>query len=72
FPSKRIRGADINANPDGLHKDIGSELDFIAGYREIKNLDTNFILGYFWPGGAFPETSNGGAFLGKIELRYSF
>jgi alginate production protein len=70
--SKRIRGADIVASPDGFDKDIGSELDFIAGYREIKNLDTKLVLGYFWPGRAFPETSNGGAFLGKMEFRYNF
>lgn len=72
YPATRISGDDLDVNPTGLSKDVGSELDFVAGYQEIKNLNTKFVLGYFWPGRAFPETASGGSFLGKFEIRYSF
>jgi alginate production protein len=72
YASDRISGDDLNTNPTGLNSDIGSELDLVAGYQEIKNINTKFVLGYFWPGRAFPETASDGAFLAKLQIRYSF
>ncbi|NOT13765.1 MAG: alginate export family protein [Methylococcaceae bacterium] len=72
YASDRISGDDLNTNPTGLNSDIGSELDLVAGYQEIKNINTKFVLGYFWPGRAFPETASDGAFLAKLQARYSF
>ena len=70
--AQRIREAEIDARPSGLSRDIGSELDFIAGYREIENIDVKFVLGYLFPGNAFPTSNRDGAFLTNLELRYNF
>ncbi|TKB66136.1 MAG: hypothetical protein E8D52_17370 [Nitrospira sp.] len=70
--STRVRGSDLDTNPTGLSKHIGSEIDFVAGYQGIPHLQTKFVLGYFIPGNAFPETARDGAFLASILLRYNF
>ncbi|MBK9306232.1 MAG: alginate export family protein [Nitrospira sp.] len=70
--STRVRGSDLSIDPTGLSKDIGHEIDFVAGYQGIPHLQTKFVLGYFSPGDAFPDTSRSGAFLASILLRYSF
>jgi alginate production protein len=67
-----ISGDNLDVNPTGLSKDLGHELDFVAGYQEIKNLNTKLVLGYYWPGRAFPETAKDGAFLAEVQVRYSF
>jgi alginate production protein len=70
--STRIRGSNFSTDPTGLNTHIGSEVDFVAGYQGIPHLQTKFILGYFFPGSAFPETARDGAFLASILLRYNF
>ena len=70
--SARIRGSALDTDPAGLSKHIGSEVDFVAGYQGIPHLQTKFILGYFFPGSAFPETARDGAFLASMLLRYNF
>lgn len=70
--STRVRGSDLSIDPTGLSKDIGHEIDFVAGYQGIPHLQTKFVLGYFAPGNAFPDTSRSGAFLASILLRYNF
>jgi alginate production protein len=70
--STRIRGSDLAVEPIGLSKHLGSELDLVIGYHEITRLYTRFIIGYFWPGSAFAETSRNGAFTASLLLRYSF
>ena len=70
--STRLRGSDFTIGPTGLSKHVGSEVDFIAGYQGIPNLQTKFVLGYFLPGNAFADTSRDGAFLASILFRYNF
>jgi alginate production protein len=70
--STRVHGSDLSMDPTGLSKHIGSEVDLVAGYQGISQLQTKFVLGYFFPGQAFAETSRNGAFLASILLRYNF
>lgn len=70
--NRRIRGDDLDVNPTGRNREIGSEIDLIAGYREIKNLDMALTLGYFIPDRAFADKNNDSAFLTKLEVRYNF
>lgn len=72
YASPSISGSDLTTDPSGLSKEIGSEVDLIAGYQEIAALQTKFVLGYFLPGRAFAETSRDGAFLASILFRYNF
>jgi alginate production protein len=70
--STRIRGNDFTVAPTGLSKHLGSELDCVVGYHGIPHLYTRFIVGYFWPGDAFANTAQNGAFTANVLLRYSF
>jgi alginate production protein len=70
--STRARGSDLSTDPTGLSKHIGSEVDLVAGYQAIPQLQTKFVLGYFFPGKAFNESWHDGAFLASVLLRYNF
>ena len=70
--STRIRGSDLDTDPTGLSKHVGSEVDLVVGYQGIPHLQTKFVLGYFFPGTAFNETWHDGAFLASFLLRYNF
>jgi Alginate export len=68
----RIRGSNLAADPTGLSKHVGSEVDLVAGYQGIPHLQTKFIVGYFFPGEAFTQPWHDGAFLASFLLRYNF
>ena len=70
--STRIRGSDLDTDPTGLSKHVGSEADLVVGYQGIPHLQTKFVLGYFFPGKAYTESWHDGAFLASILLRYNF
>jgi alginate production protein len=70
-PTRRIRDAEIDRRPAGRNREVGDEIDLIAGYREIQNLDMEVTLGYFMPGRAFREGSDD-AFFANVKLQYSF
>ncbi len=70
--STRIRGSDLDTDPTGLSKHIGSEVDLVVGYQGIPHLQTKFILGYFFPGKAFTQSWHDGAMLASFLLRYNF
>ena len=70
--SDSIADSGIDADPDGRHKSLGSEVDLVLGYE---NEDNGFaaavVLGYFIPGNAFPDHSEN-SFLANITLEYRF
>lgn len=70
--SNRVRGSDLDTDPTGLSKHIGSEVDLVVGYQAISHLQTKFVLGYFFPGKAYTESWHDGAFLASFLLRYNF
>ena len=65
-----LRDTEIDRRPDGVHTDIGQELDLILGIRRQGNVDLKFVLAYFDPGAAFPDGDR--AFLGSARLRFRF
>lgn len=67
-----IRDADVDSDPTGLSRDLGSEIDFVLGYRHLKKLDIKAAFGMFLPGDAFPSESDDPAYCLKIRLRYKF
>lgn len=70
--SEAIRDVGIDAEPSGLSRRLGSELDFVVGLEEIWNrVDTKAVLGYFMPGAAFPEKT-AGAWLVAVEVQVRF
>mgnify|MGYP001340302080 CR=1 FL=1 len=70
--STRIRGSDLDTDPTGLSKHVGSEVDLVVGYQGISHLQTKFVLGYFFPGQAFAQSWHDGAFIASFLLRYNF
>ncbi|MGK0219010.1 MAG: hypothetical protein ACI9HE_002510, partial [Planctomycetota bacterium] len=54
---------------DGVHDDLGWELDLIYGDRSHSRLDMEVVLGMFEPGAAFPGADT--AFLLKLQLRFA-
>lgn len=66
-----IRDTDIDADPDGIHKNLGQEIDLVVGSRDFKDLSLEFNFGYFWPGNAFAENRDN-AFLTNVKASYKF
>lgn len=69
--SDKLKGAGIDADPLGLSRDLGGEIDLILGYREIKDLRLELMVGYFAPGNAFDASTDPAWFAG-FETRYEF
>jgi alginate production protein len=68
--SDEIRDTSIDADPTGRSKKLGSEIDLIIGYEEIRQLEMKLALGYFIPGKAFPKADN--AFFVGVEIEWGF
>jgi len=70
--SEEIRESAIDADPDGINKSLGNEIDLILGYEGFgERVAFGLFFGYFIPGDAFPSDS-GNAFLTKILMEYEF
>jgi alginate production protein len=68
--SEGFRDAEIEADPSGRSKRLGSEIDLIIGYEELRNVEMKLALGYFIPGKAFPKADN--AFFTGLEVEINF
>ncbi|MAE29060.1 MAG: alginate export family protein [Planctomycetota bacterium] len=64
------RNTDLDENPDGIHRDLGRELDLIIGIREIRGVDLELVAARYWPGDAFPDGDR--AWLGAFQVRWRF
>jgi len=68
--STALRSA-LDAEPSGRSPHLGHGLDLIVGLEEIwARLDVKAVLGYFWPGAAFPGSD--GAWLVGAEVQFRF
>jgi alginate production protein len=65
-----LRDTQLDLNPTGLSRHLGSELDLALTSRAFPNLDVEFVLGMFFPGEAFAEDDP--ASLLRLQLRYRF
>jgi alginate production protein len=69
--SDDIRDSNIDTDPNGVDRDLGQELDLVIGYQEVKNLITELVVAYFWPGDAFSDDADDALFAG-LQMRYNF
>lgn len=69
--STRLRGADIDDDPQGLDHELGHEVDLVAGYREFEDIDVELVLGVFVPTDAFRSNADNAYFTG-FEISYNF
>jgi len=67
-----LRGAAIDAEPSGLSRRLGSEVNLIVGLEDLWNrVDARAVLGCFMPGAAFPGGSDGAWVVG-VEVQFRF
>lgn len=67
----RLVDSELDMRPDGVHPDLGWELDLIFGSRAWRSWDFEAVGSWFEPGDAFPEDADS-AYLAKLQLRYRF
>jgi alginate production protein len=70
-PVDEIRDSDLEEDPTGDSRDLGSAIDLVAGYEPLSNLAFEAIVGYFRPGDAFDEEADGAYFVG-FETIFGF
>lgn len=67
-----LRNANINADPNGIDRDIGQEVNVIANFREWKNLELGVEGAVFDAGKAFGNEANGLAYSIFLDVNYNF
>ncbi len=68
----RLRNANINEDPNGLNKDIGQEFNFIANFREWKNLELGLEGAVFEAGKAFGDKEGELSYSIFFDVNYNF
>jgi len=70
--STEIRSSRLRMRPDGLHRQLGSEVDLVLGFAELwEDYDLDFEVGYFMPGSAFGASADP-AWFTSLQLEYNF
>ncbi|MCY7397894.1 MAG: alginate export family protein [Sphingomonas bacterium] len=67
-----IRGSPMDVKPEGVHRNLGHEIDVIGAIRLADHLGLEAKLGYFNPGKAFDNDTRDHAFFAKTRLVYRF
>ena len=67
----RLSGTNIERDPQGINKELGHELDFIIGSREIKQVYLEAVLGVFSPDSGFKSNAST-AYFAAVELGFKF
>ena len=62
--------SDLRAKPDGVHRDLGWEVDLVLGSRALPATHVEAVLGRFEPGDAFPDGDP--AWVARLQLRFRF
>ncbi|MEZ5977242.1 MAG: alginate export family protein [Planctomycetota bacterium] len=65
-----LRDTDLDADPNGLDRHLGSELDLVLGTRAFEDFDVEIAAGVFFPGAAFAEDDE--ASFVRMQVRYRF
>ena len=61
----------IDVDPIGIEKDIGNEIDVVAGYEVDDSLELEAIFGYFMPGDAFGSDADDALYF-QLFVDYEF
>ena len=60
----------LKLKPDGVHRELGHELDLVLGWRPDRDWDAELVVGTFQPGRAFPGGDR--AWLVSAQVRWRF
>lgn len=66
-PTRRLVDVELDRRPDGIHRELGWEIDAIVGWRRSRRWDIEAVGAYFRRGKAY--TSHDDAYLLKFQLR---
>jgi alginate production protein len=66
----RLGDAEVSQKLDGVHRDLGWEIDVVWGDRRWKSWDFEVVGAYFAPGEAFRDEDE--ALLAKLQARFRF
>jgi hypothetical protein len=69
---EKLRDVNINANPNGLNRDIGQEFDVVMNFREWKRLELGVTGAIFDAGKAFGNETNDLAYSVFFDVNYNF
>ncbi len=69
-PLDELRESDLDTEPNGESRNIGSEIDLVFGYRVRGRFKLEAVLGRFLPGSAFDRRDP--ATLVGLKVRYNF
>jgi alginate production protein len=67
-----LKDADIDADPDGVDRELGSEFDVVVAFRDVYNFTVEATFGVFIPGKAFSNDEDESAFLASVRVIYEF
>lgn len=70
FLLDEMRDSDLDMDPNGESKGLGSELDLIIGFTGFEDLTTELVVGYFQPGAAFDDADD--AMMVSAQIAYEF
>jgi alginate production protein len=65
-----IRDSNLEEDPSGDSRDLGSAIDLVVGYEPLDALAVEAIVGYFRPGKAFEEADD--AYFAGLETIFRF
>ena len=68
--SDDLREIDVNEDLNGIHKNLGNEIDVVVGFRQIRNIRVRWRNGYFFPGPAFAQRDS--AFETRLDIQIGF
>ena len=68
--STRLTRTNLDQQPDGIHRDLGTEIDLVIGIRRFERWDIELVGARFATGDAFPEGDD--ATLGRLQVRYRY
>jgi alginate production protein len=68
--STLIRTAALAADPNGLSRELGRELDVVVGYGGVTGLELTGVFGAFLPGQAFPKAD--GSIFVRVKLEWKW
>lgn len=66
--SRRLVDMQIDRRPNGVDRELGTEVDLILGWRTDWKWDLELVAGWFDPGEAFGAADD--AVFGKVQFRY--
>lgn len=70
--AQSLRDSALNFELDGVHRDLGSAVDFVIGLEEWERLEFEFTAGAFRAGRAFGSDAGRESYRALLSMRYAF